>query len=154
MKYLEIDPKEAPLPLLLEADPSDKMIKSYLPDSWCYAAKSNGEVVGVCIAKRIRDKTAEILNISVHPHHQKAGIGTRLLSFALKKLIDKRVQRVELGTGTFGYQLAYYQRFGFRVESVIKNYFLENYEEPVFEHGIQHKDMLRLYLDIGPNSDE
>lgn len=153
MEYLEIDPKDAPVPLLLEADPSERLIKSYLPNSWCYAAKSNDEIVGVCIVKSRGNETAEILNLAVDPNHQKAGIGTHLLSFALKKLIGKRVQRVELGTGTFGHQLAYYQRLGFRVESVVKNFFIENYEEPVFERGIQHKDMLKLYINIDPDSD-
>ncbi|CDI94197.1 IAA acetyltransferase [Pseudomonas aeruginosa PA38182] len=54
--------------------------------------------------------------------------------------------RIELGTGTFGYQLAFYQRVGFRVDKVVKNYFLDNYDQPIYEMGIQHKDMLRLSL--------
>ncbi|MBF7054092.1 GNAT family N-acetyltransferase [Halomonas sp. KAO] len=150
MKYLEINTKEAPIQILLEADPSEKMISSYLKNSWCYAAQDNGKIIGACVAKLIRDNTAEIFNISVHPNHQKKGIGTNLLTFTLKNLLEKSIHRVELGTGAFGYQLTYYHRIGFRVESVIKNYFINNYAEPIFENGIQHKDMLRLYIDIRP----
>ncbi len=32
---------------------------------------------------------------------------------------------------------------------VIKDHFLDNYPEPIFETGIQHKDMLRLYIQLG-----
>ncbi|WP_331435775.1 hypothetical protein [Photobacterium gaetbulicola] len=51
-----------------------------------------------------------------------------------------------MGTGTFGYQLAFYQREGFRVVGIDKDFFLDHYDEPVMENGIQHKDMLRLQL--------
>ena len=63
----------------------------------------------------------------------------------LSQLPSKGINRVELGTGTFGYQLIYYQRLGFRVESVVKDYFLRHYSESIYENGIQHQDSLRLY---------
>jgi len=44
--------------------------------------------------------------------------------------------------------LAFYQRFGFRVDSILKDYFIINYDEPIFENGIQLKDMLRLILKL------
>ncbi|WP_027967802.1 GNAT family N-acetyltransferase [Halomonas halocynthiae] len=148
MKYLELNPKEVPIQLFLEADPSEKMISSYLTGSWCYAAKANEKIIGACVAQLTGSNTAEIFNISVHPNHQKQGIGTNLLNFTLKNLINKSIHRVELGTGAFGHQLTYYHRIGFRVESVAKNHFINNYSEPILENGIQHKDMLRLYMDI------
>ena len=61
----------------------------------------------------------------------------------------KSIKRLELGTGTFGYQLAYYQRHGFRVESVVRDHFLINYSQPIYEDGIQHRDMLRLIIELG-----
>ncbi len=56
-------------------------------------------------------------------------------------------RRLEVGTGTFGYQLAWYQREGFRVFAVERDFFLVNYEEPIYENNIQLKDMLRLAVD-------
>ncbi|WP_249344496.1 GNAT family N-acetyltransferase [Marinomonas sp. CT5] len=88
----------------------------------------------------------EILNMSVWPSHQGKGIGSKLLDFVLSELKKHKVKRVELGTGCFGYQLTYYQRAGFRVDSVVKDYFLDHYSKPIFEQGIQHQDMLRLYI--------
>ncbi|WP_373959544.1 GNAT family N-acetyltransferase [Vibrio gigantis] len=148
MEYVELEPREIPMALLLEADPSENSIESYLDESWCYAAKQDNQVLGVCLVKLIGENVAEIFNVSVSPAHQQRGIGSKVLAFALKQLAQHDVKRVELGTGTFGYQLTYYQRAGFRVDSVIKNHFIDHYPEPIFENGIQHQDMLRLYIEL------
>nr|WP_086937365.1 GNAT family N-acetyltransferase [Thaumasiovibrio occultus] len=135
--------------LLLEADPDRASIARYLDGAWCFVAKKGGKVVGVCVANTTQfDCCAEIYNVAVDPKCQQQGIGSALLRYCLVALSHKGIQRVELGTGTFGYQLTYYQRLGFRVETVVKNYFLDNYPEPIFEQGIQHKDMLRLSIDL------
>ena len=104
--------------------------------------------MGVCITSEIKPGTAEIFNIAVDPTIQARGIGTRLLTFTLSRLKEKQLTSVELGTGTFGYQLAFYQRQGFRVDSIVKNFFIDHYDEPIFENGIQHKDMLRLVCNL------
>lgn len=148
MDYLTINASDIPLPLLLEADPSEHRIASYLDGAWCFAAKLNAKVIGACVAKAISDSTAEILNIAVYPEFQQQGLGSGLLRFALAELKNKKISRVELSTGTFGYQLTYYQRHGFRVDRVVKNYFLDNYPEPIIEDGIQHQDALRLYVEF------
>ena len=150
MHYSEVKANDVPIVLLLEADPSEHIIRSYLDDSWCFVATLDGQVVGACIAKTIGTGIAEIFNISVYPEFQKRGIGSGLLRFSLQALADKKIKRVELSTGTFGYQLAYYQRAGFRVETVVKDYFLKTYPEPIIENGIQLKDMLRLYISLEP----
>lgn len=105
-------------------------------------------MIGACVVKALDETTAEIFNVSVAAPFQQQGIGSELLRFALHELKNSNVQRVELGTGTFGYQLTYYQRLGFRVDSVLKDHFLKHYPEPIFEQGIQHQDMLCLSLDL------
>lgn len=148
MEFKEVEPNQVPFDLLLEADPSEASISSYLTDSWCFVACESDEVLAACIAKPLTSTTVEIFNVSVQPSHQRLGIGTQLLKSVLTELPNKGITRLELGTGTFGYQLTYYQRLGFRVDSVSKDYFLINYSAPIFENGIQHKDMLRLYINL------
>ncbi|MFM7967869.1 putative N-acetyltransferase YvbK [compost metagenome] len=149
MRFVEIDPDQLPLALLLEADPAEQRIAAYLPGAWGFAAlagNNGNEVVGACVAGLVGEKTAEIFNIAVAPNRQQQGIGSGLLRFVLTSLAEKGVCRVELGTGSFGHQLTYYQRHGFLVDAVVKDHFLIHYPEPLMEHGIQHKDMLRLSL--------
>lgn len=152
MQYLEVKSTEMPIQLLLEADPSEHRIRSYLTDSRCYAATKNDHIVGACIAKLTSERTAEIFNVAVYPAFQQQGIGSKLLKFALHELRGRNIDRIELGTGTFGYQLTYYQRIGFRVDTIVRDHFLTHYAEPIFENGVQHKDMLRLYLELNSHS--
>lgn len=142
----EISPDLVPQKLLLEADPSIERVNQYLENSLCYVAISNEKIIGVCVLN-FKDKyRIELFNIAVLPEYQKSGIGSQLLQFVLDRLKEKNIESVELGTGTFGYQLSFYQRYGFRVDSICKDHFINNYDEPIFENGIQLKDMLRLTL--------
>ena len=142
----EISSDLVPRELLLEADPSIDHVNQYLKDSLCYVAVFKKEIVGVCILKPIDKYKIELFNIAVLPEKQKSGIGSQLLQFVLDCLKKTKYESVELGTGTFGYQLSFYQRYGFRVDSISKDHFINNYDEPIFENGIQLKDMLRLTL--------
>jgi len=89
-----------------------------------------------------------LMNIAVSPSTQRNGIGAQLLKYVIEIARESGAQRLEVGTGTFGYQLTFYQRQGFRVERIDKDFFLKNYPEPIIENGIQHKDMLRLALEL------
>lgn len=148
MTFLSLDPDFVPMPLLLIADPSEQNVRTYLRGARCIAAKDEGTTVGICVLNTIDDGALEIFNIAVSPEAQGQGVGSTLLCHVIELCRAEGVRRIELGTGTFGYQLAFYQRQGFRVEGVIRDFFLDHYDEPVMEMGIQHKDMLRLGLDL------
>lgn len=145
-KIKEITASKAPMDLLLQADPSIKNIETYLRQSKCFIATLEDQIVGACVVKPISENTHEMMNISVDPEYQRIGIGRKLLQYVITATREAKVRRLEVGTGTFGYQLAFYQREGFRVYSIEKDFFLVNYEEPIYEDGIQLKDMLRLML--------
>lgn len=146
LKIEETAPNDMPIELLLEADPSEEKVKAYLNKSYCYLAKLEGKVVGVYVLQPINSTTLELMNIATTPSCQGKGIGRKTLESAIQSAKKLGAKRLELGTGTFGYQLAFYQKAGFRVDRIDKDFFLKNYEEPIFEMGIQHKDMLRLAM--------
>ncbi|HCE41602.1 MAG: GNAT family N-acetyltransferase [Alcanivorax sp.] len=150
LTFNTVPPDDVPLPLLLVADPSEERIRDYLPGALCLVAEEAGEVVGACVLNGLDDVTLELFNIAVDPAEQGQGIGAALLRRAVEEARVRGFKRVELGTGTFGYQLAFYQRAGFRVEAVVKDHFLTHYDEPVIESGLQHKDQLRLGLALQP----
>jgi len=142
----EIHPTQAPLELLLIADPSEEKIRSYLSGSRCFVASTDGVTVGACVVQALDAGAHELMAIAVHPAHQRAGHGTALLKFVIEFFRDSGARQLEVGTGTFGYQLAFYQRQGFRVDRIDHDFFVQNYPEPIFEDGIQLFDMLRLTL--------
>lgn len=143
----EVPHTKAPIELLLEADPSLEKIKAYLPHSKCFVAIHQGKPVGAYVVRLIAPAVYELMSIAVSPEHQRKGIGSELLRHAVDAVHDIGARRLEVGTGTFGYQLAWYQREGFRAYIVERDFFLVNYKEPIYENGIQLKDMLRLAVD-------
>ncbi|QQE10858.1 GNAT family N-acetyltransferase [Planctomycetota bacterium] len=140
---------QAPLDLLLEADPSESKVKAYLPGSYCYiATSSDGQILGSYVLSPINSTTIELINIAVHPDHHRQGIGGQLLVHAIQSARNCGAKQLVLGTGSFGPNLVFYHKHGFRVTSIIHNFFIDNYAEPIYLCGIQLKDMLRLALEL------
>lgn len=141
---------ELPKHLLLDADPDMETVKTYIYDGINYVAKRKGQIVALCCIKAL-DESAnvmEIHNVAVSESFKGKGLGTWLLKRVIQDQESAGTAKIELSTGAFGYQLGFYQRVGFRVIKVFKNYFTDNYPEPIFENGIQHQDMLRLSIDL------
>jgi ribosomal protein S18 acetylase RimI-like enzyme len=147
----EVPVADAPMGLLLLADPSEERIRSSLSDSKCFVASSDGVFVGACVVQSRGAGTYELMSIAVHPAHQKSGQGTALLKWVINYFRELGAQELEVGTGTFGYQLAFYQRQGFRVTRIDADFFITHYPAPIFEDGIQLRDMLRLTLKYPDN---
>lgn len=140
--------EQAPMALLLEADPSPVTIARYLQEGHCVVTRLDDAIVGVYVIKALTTSTWELMNIAVAPEHQGQGIGALLLHHAIDQARQLGAKRLELGTGSFGHQLTFYQRAGFRVVAVEPDYFLTHYPEPLFENGLQHRDRLRLALEL------
>jgi ribosomal protein S18 acetylase RimI-like enzyme len=151
LKIRKLQESEAPpLELLLLADPSEKMVKSYINKGQCYVAEINQEVVGVFVLLPTSPQAVEIVNVAVSEDKQGQGIGKRLVEHAIYTTRETEYKSLEIGTGNSSIgQLALYQKCGFRITGIDKDYFTRNYEEDIFENGIQCRDMIRLslYLD-------
>ncbi|MCL4810774.1 MAG: GNAT family N-acetyltransferase [Thermoanaerobaculia bacterium] len=132
--------------LLLLADPSEARVRSSLSGSRCFVASRGAVVVGACVVQARGTGAHEVMSIAVLPAYQKSGYGTALLRWVIELFRCAGARQLEVGTGTFGYQLAFYQRQGFRVTSIDHDFFVENYPEPILEDGIRLRDMLRLTL--------
>jgi GNAT superfamily N-acetyltransferase len=142
----EVPTTDAPMELLLLADPSEDKVRSYLPGAKCFVASSAGVVVGACVVKPLAAGAHELMSIAVQPAHQRLGYGTAILKWVIDFFRESGASQLEVGTGTFGYQLAFYQKHGFRVSGIDRNFFVKNYPELIFEDGIQLFDMLRFTL--------
>ncbi|MGX9936230.1 GNAT family N-acetyltransferase [Advenella kashmirensis] len=144
----QVPATQAPIDLLLLADPSEKKIRSYLLQSDCFVASRDGMVIGACLVRPRGATSCEIMSIAVQPDQQKTGTGTLLLKWIIDFYRRSGALQLEVGTGSFGYQLAFYQKQGFRVTDIERNFFIDNYNEPIVEDGIRLHDMLRLTLKL------
>ncbi|MCG1010875.1 GNAT family N-acetyltransferase [Salinicoccus sp. ID82-1] len=137
--------ERVPMALLRIADPSEQQICSYLAKSDCYVAEMDGEIIGVCVAGETSRDAIEIYNIAVTEGHQGKGLGKHLLMDAVERYAQSGWKSIEIGTGNSSIgQLALYQKCGFRIDGIIHNFFVDNYEDHIYENGIWCRDMIRL----------
>ena len=148
LKIRKISSNEAPMNLLLVADPAESVVRDYIRISHCFQAEKSGAIVGVYVLQPLDSSRFELINIAVAPKYQNQGIGTKLLNHAIRSARKLGAKQLQVGTGSFGYQLAFYQRADFRVSSIKKDFFLKHHDKPIFELGIQLKDMIILSIEL------
>ena len=142
--------EEVPLDLLLLADPSQEMIAEYLQRGQCYVGLDEREqIIAVIVLLQTRPGTLEIVNIAVREDFQGRGIGKKLIHFAIDKAREQNAKTIEIGTGNSSVgQLLLYQKCGFRITGIDRDFFIRHYPEKIYENGIQCRDMIRLSLDL------
>jgi len=141
--------EEKPMNLLYLADPSKKMLGSYINRGQSYVAEFNSQIVGIIVLLSISPFTIEIINIAVNEEKQGKGIGRTLIQYAIEVSKKQGFKTIEIGTGNSSIaQLALYQRCGFRIVGIDHDYFIRNYSNEIVENGIQCRDMIRLSYEI------
>lgn len=137
--------EDLPLGLLLEADPSERLVRAYCRGGHCFVAEQQGAVIGVFVLVTLDKETAEIKNIALAEPQRGKGLGKRMVLLALEEAKKLGFRSVEIGTGNSSLaQLALYQKCGFRMKSIDRDFFTRHYDEPIFENGLQCRDMVRL----------
>ncbi|WP_309273127.1 GNAT family N-acetyltransferase [Paenibacillus sp.] len=143
-------PHEAlPEELLMLADPDWEQIEKYLNKSSWTVAELEGAIIGVCGVMALEEHAAEIMNAAVEPAYQGNGFGKRLILHALEQAKNEGCEKVVVRTGNSSLdQLGLYQKCGFRMARIERDYFVNNYPEPIFENGIQCRDQVILEINI------
>lgn len=141
--------EEPPYELLLDADPSREMVDGYLGASEVYVAVYKNEPVGIYVLYPVNASIAEIKNISVAGMYQGRGIGKLLLNDAERRAraYGFKVMRIGTGNSSTG-PLALYQKQGFEIKDIKRNFFIDNYAEPLFEDGIHVKHLIVLEKEL------
>ena len=133
--------------LLLLADEQENMIMKYLGQGEMFAAEENGEVCGVCVVTYEENLVCEIKNIAVAPKFQRCGYGRKLLNYAENCCSDK-CSEIIVGTGESPLTIPFYEKCGFVRSHTVKNFFTDNYDHPIFEDGVQLRDMVYFKKDL------
>lgn len=143
MEIIEVrERKKDYLPLLLLADEQEDMIDRYLDRGTMYVL-IDGSVKAECVITDEGSGILEIKNIATEPAYQMMGYGKALIDFLVKKYReDYSVLRV--GTGDSPLTIPFYERCGFVRSYVVRNFFTDNYDHPIYEGGVQLVDMIYL----------
>lgn len=138
-----------PYELLLLADETREAINRYINDATIYVYIDGELLIGVYVLTQNNATDLEIKNIAVAENHQGKGIGTILLRDAAKRAKQLKFSNLLIGTANTAFkQLYLYQKEGFEIHAIKKNFFIDNYPEPIYESGIQLNHMIMLRKDL------
>lgn len=141
--------ESVPMQLLLLADPSEKQIHSYISSGHCYLAEYEGVCRGVYVLQEKTPQTIELMNVAVAESWQGKGLGKQLILHAIESSRELGYARLDVATGNSSIgQLALYQKCGFRIVGIERDYFTIHYPQPIFENGIQCLDQVKLALEL------
>ena len=147
MRIYEVtDNKRDYMELLFLADEQEDMIDRYLDKGTMYVIDDNG-VKGECIVTDEGEGVLEIKNIATVPESHGKGYGRHLINYLSEKYAGQYTT-LQVGTGDSPLTIPFYEKCGFRRHHIIKNFFLDNYDHPIFEEGIQLVDMVYLRKEI------
>lgn len=135
--------KKQYLDLLLLADEQESMIDRYLERGDMFILADNEDVIASCVVTEEGEGIYEIKSIAVYPKFQRQGYGKKLICFLLEHY-KERYHTMLVGTGDSPITISFYKNCGFEYSHRIPNFFIDNYDHPVFEDGKQLKDMIYL----------
>lgn len=138
--------KKQYLDLLLLADEQESMIDRYIDRGTMYSLDEGG-VKAVCVVTDEGDGILEIKNIATAPAYQGRGYGRQLISFIVEHYKDN-FKILQVGTGDSPLTIPFYEKCGFRKSHSIKNFFVDNYDHPIFECGKQLTDIVYLRMEL------
>lgn len=146
LAFKKLDKRDQiPYDLLLLADPSKDLVEEYVKLSDVFIAIQNEEILGVIVVFPLTTKAVEIKNLAVKPAFQGKGIGSYLIENAINTAVHNKQKSICIGTANSSVgQLYLYQKHGFEITEIKKDFFINNYPEPIYENGIQAKHMLVL----------
>lgn len=143
MEIIEIKKdKKTYIDLLLLADEQEDMIDRYLERGTMYALIDGG-VKAICVITDEGNSTLEIKNIATRPEYQHKGYGKKLIDFIVRKY-KGLYNTLKVGTGDSPLTIPFYKKCGFKESYRVKDFFIENYDHPIFECGKQLTDMIYL----------
>jgi len=130
------------LSLLLLADEQEDMIDRYIDRGIMYVLDDAG-IVCECVVTDEGGGILEIKNIAVKPDYQGKGYGKALIDFVAAKYKGE-YSVLQVGTGESPLTIPFYEKCGFTRSHSIKNFFIDNYDHPIYEGGVQLVDMIYL----------
>lgn len=143
------DEIESLIPLLLLAEASERGLRwglAHLVDA-VYRMDDNDRLVGAATL-RWNDEPCEIQELAIVEERQGQGLGRHMIEWIVEEARRRGKQRMLVGTANASIgNIAFYQKCGFRMDHVRRDYF-RYYREPVYENGIQIRDMLVFSRDL------
>ena len=142
---------EMPFGLLLLADETTEAIEKYIYTSDVYVARQDGKgkPIGVFALQKIGPTEMELRNIAVSISFQDIGVGSMLITKAKEIAAQAGCSTLWVGTPDIATkEIGFYKKNGFGPAGTKKDFYIENYPNPLYDNGVQLRDMLMLRLEL------
>ncbi len=147
LKIVEVkENKKQYLDLLLLADEQENMIDRYLTNGTMYVLEDGG-VKAECVVLDVGGGVLEINNIATDPQFHGKGYGKALIEFITQKY-KSDYSILQVGTGDSPSTIPFYEKCGFSRSHIIKNFFADHYDHPIYDDGVKLIDMIYLRKNI------
>ncbi len=130
------------LSLLLLADEQENMIDRYIDRGTMYVIYDT-DVICECIVTDEGNSILEVKNIATVPNHQGKGYGKTMIDFIAAKY-KGRYSILQVGTGESPLTVPFYEKCGFTRSHIVKNFFTNNYDHPIYDGSVLLVDMVYL----------
>lgn len=130
------------LSLLLLSDEQENMIDKYLERGIMFALYDD-DLKGICVVTKENDRIYELKNIATYEKFHGQGYGKKLIEYIFE-YFQADCDIMYVGTGDSPLTVPFYKKCGFIESHRIKNFFIDNYDHPIFECGKQLIDMVYL----------
>ncbi len=145
--------EQAPYDLLLLSDDTRESIDKNIHNGEVFVAEIAEKIIAAFILKAEEEYTVEIKNIAVMEGLQGNGVGTMLLGYIKEIAGIRGLNKLLVGTCDQCFkEMEFYKKSGFEIFNVRKNFFVDNYKDPIYENGIQIRDMVMLSVDLAKKS--
>ena len=141
IRKVETDKKRY-LDLLLRADEQEDMVDRYLERGTMYVLVDDG-VKAECVVTDEGNGILELKNVAVEPAAQGKGYGKAIVDF-LVRTDTGQYAVLQVGTGDSPSTIPFYESCGFRRHHLVKDFFIDHYDHPIYECGVQMVDMVYL----------
>ena len=142
--YLKkIKDKKKNLDLLLLADPEEEAIDKYIDNCEVFEFYHRDILIGQGAVMELSSTVYEIKNFAIYEKFHNCGYGKILINLLCEKYLENFKNRyIIVGTSEQG--VGFYKKCGFQFSHIVKDFFITNYKQLIFENGIQCKDMFYL----------
>ena len=143
MRIIEVrEDKKRYLPLLLLADEQEDMIDRYLDRGIMFVLEDGGTCCE-CVVTDEGEGVLEIKNLATLPERQRQGYARRMIEFLAERFSDS-YSVMQVGTGDSPLTIPFYEKCGFIRSHRVPNFFIDHYDHPIIEAGVQLVDMIYL----------
>lgn len=138
--------KEKYMNLLLEADPEAEVVKQYINKGDMYIGKEDEKVVCEILITKVNNEECELKNIATLQECRGKGYAKELIKYVFEKYKNQYKRMI---VGTTENMIPFYVLNGFtKYHHTVKNFFIDNYSEKIYDGDLQCIDMYYYYKEL------